>query len=148
MYRVTFVSALFSSRRMAEQSGAVLSVMLEALTQIDELWLRAHPETPALYSSGVRYQPEPLGQENWQDVATTLGRRVGDCEDLATWRAAELRVREGIPARAVFRSRFLPVPKLTLYHILVQYPDGTIEDPSKRLGMGQTTENQAWTSAP
>lgn len=34
---------------------------------------------PPLYSSGVRYQREPKGVENWQLPAETYQRRFGDC---------------------------------------------------------------------
>lgn len=149
MYRVTFVSSLFTARTR-EESGEVLQVMLDALARIDELYLRRHPETPALYNAGVKYMPERLGEEHWQDVPTTLARKIGDCEDLACWRAAELRVRSNINARPCYRYKVVDGPNggpITLYHILVLRPDGSIEDPSKRLGMG-STEEQSWTSAP
>lgn len=109
--------------------------MLGALFEIDRLWLRAHPDTPLLYRSGVRYRAEPLGSERWRDVSAVLREGHGDCEDLACWRAAELGEREGIEARPVFRSRRRG--GLTVYHVVVVLPDGTIEDPSRRLGMGR-----------
>lgn len=75
-----------------------------------------------------------MGEENWQDIPTILKAGSGDCEDLACWRAAELTERDGIPARPVYRWRHRP--GLTIYHIVVRLPDGSIEDPSRRLGMG------------
>jgi hypothetical protein len=136
MYKVTFVSGLFKGKRNRELSNLNLGILLSALAEIDVLELTRLPELPDLYSSGVRYANEPIGQEDWQDVLTTISRGTGDCEDLACWRVAELRVRHGIDAKPYFSFR--PVgPGKTLYHIQVLHPDGRIEDPSKALGMGQ-----------
>lgn len=58
---------------------------------------------------------------------------VSNCEDLCCWRAAELQA-EGIAAHPVFVWRKIEDGS-HLYHIVVRYPDGRIEDPSRRLGM-------------
>lgn len=141
--KITFVTDLFrSDTRFGEGLPAFpqnlahksLSLMLHALYLIDVLWLRLHPETPLLYTTNVRYELEPPGREDWQDWPTTLRRGVGDCEDLANMRSAELFVKAGIKARPTFIWK----PKQdgsNLYHIIVAKPDGTEEDPSRRLGM-------------
>src|SRR5215471_21158222 len=98
-FRITFALDLFNGPRNRALSRRTLDVMLDCLFQIDVLYLRAHPETPLLYKSGVRYAEEPRGQEDWQDVPTTLRMGQGDCEDVACWRAAEIVVRQGIQAR-------------------------------------------------
>jgi hypothetical protein len=134
MYRITFVLNLFKGEEDRELSHATLRAMLLALMHIDMLYLRAHPEVPLLFKSGVRYAEEPPGQEDWQDIPTTLKLGWGDCEDLACWRAAELRVRHGIQAEPTFIWKLRPNGGY-LYHILVKYPDGRIEDPSRTLGM-------------
>ena len=110
-----------------------LSVLLGALTRINVAYLTRHPATPALYRAGVRYRAERWRQEDWQDIPTTLKRRQGDCEDLACWRAAELRVAGDPGAQAVFRVRATNAGPL--FHILVRHGSGRIEDPSKLLGM-------------
>jgi hypothetical protein len=132
-----------------QRAGRRMQILLDALTKIHVDHLRHHPKTPALYDSGVVYEREPPGREDWQDIFTTLRRRGGDCEDLATWRAAELLVR-GIPVRAFGRPRPMVIPSAcpvgaiacedgpqmgTLWHILVRLPNGRTEDPSKILGM-------------
>lgn len=134
MYRITFVIDLFKGPEEQELSHKVLTVMLAALCKVDCEYLRAHPEVPLLYKSGVRYEEEPPGQEDWQDVPTTLKLKVGDCEDLACWRAAELQVRFGIKAMPVFIWKVRPSGGY-LYHIQVKLPDGRVEDPSRALGM-------------
>jgi len=134
LYRITFVLDLFKGAHEQELSHKVLTVMLAALTKVDMEYLRAHPEVPPLYKSGVRYEEEPPGQEDWQDIPTTLKLKVGDCEDLACWRAAELQVRHGIKAMPIFIWKVRPSGGY-LYHIQVKLPDGRVEDPSRALGM-------------
>lgn len=142
-----------AGKRMHEMD---LVDQLRALTSHNLRYLALHPDTPCLYHAGVRYEEEPLGQENWDDIHTVRAQKWGDCEDLACWRAAEL-IRSGVAARPVFMSRRLN-EKTTLFHILVRLPDVApfqgpprklpgqitiypsgirIEDPSKMLGMGQ-----------
>jgi hypothetical protein len=107
---------------------------LAALTALNEQYLREHPNTPKLYESGVRYSREGkyrLGRqkEKWLTVPLVLILKRADCEDLACFRASEHRV-AGVAAVAV------PVESSIGYHIVVRMPNGTIEDPSRVLGMG------------
>jgi hypothetical protein len=113
-----------------------LTLLLHALYLIQRLYLRLHPEAPGIYQAGVHYEEEPAGREDWQDVPTSIRRKNADCEDLATWRAAELSERHGIDARPTFIWRIRPSGAY-LYHIQTTYPDGRVEDPSRTLGMGQ-----------
>lgn len=94
---------------------------------------RADGRIPPLYKAGVRYQREGRTiagrpKEVWRLIPQVLRHGAGDCEDLASWRVAELR-EAGVNAR----------PYLTrhgnMFHVRVKHPDGRIEDPSKRLGM-------------
>lgn len=157
MYRITFVSSLFSpdgADRMV--SHATLQLALDFLMQANVLIMqsrlkKARP-VPFLYSSGVRYQAEPRGVEDWRDCLEVLNRMHADCEDLAAYRAAELRVRNGVFARARFKFWQDPQNLEQRYHCVVQYglPMGGFstpphakevalgvweEDPSKVLGM-------------
>ena len=117
-----------------------LVAALALLTVINVLQLRWY-KLPPLYESGVRYRQEqekqcwhpiPGGCEDWLSVAELYRQRVGDCEDLAAARAAEL-ILLGERARAI--------PKRTRagWHIVVRRGDGSIEDPSARLGMKTRT---------
>lgn len=108
--------------------------MLRALVAIDVLYLREHPGTPLLYHSGVVYQREPPGQDDWDPVPIVLERGNGDCEDLAAWRCAEL-IRLGESASAIPKLVQSNPDGTKLYHILVRRGNGTIEDPSRKLGM-------------
>ena len=111
-----------------------LEQLLEALTAVNVAWLREHPEAPWLYESGVRYEEEPAGRDDWQDIPETIALRVGDCEDLGCWRLAELRTRVREYARP-YVKRSVVAPARTVYHVAVRRADGRVEDPSALLGM-------------
>jgi hypothetical protein len=143
--RITFALSCFAraDRFGAKDAAhAAVGACLSALAAIDRDWLRAHPGAPLLYQSGVTYEEEPPGQDDWLDVATALAEGVADCEDLACWRAAELAVRSGVAAAPTYLWRRRPRGGL-LYHIQVAWPDTSgkisraspVEDPSRRLGM-------------
>jgi hypothetical protein len=118
---------------------AVLQNLLEGLTIANIAYLLSQPHTPDLYAAGIRYLEEESGVDEWQDIPDTLARRTGDCEDLACWRVAELRVRYGQP-KATRGISVDTIPDksgqlVTTYHITVIHQDGRTEDPSRRLGM-------------
>jgi hypothetical protein len=107
-----------------------LNVLVRSLCALDVLYLRAHPQTPLLKQSGVVYKTQPHGCERFKTVPDVIAAGSGDCDQLAPWRAAELRVRQGI--------RALPEVKRMsdkLWHVYVRLPDGTVEDISAHLGM-------------
>ena len=104
-----------------------LRAALRGLTAVNREVLR-EGQLPSIYASGVRYQPEALGQENWQRADETFARGFGDCEDLATWRAAELQLDGEVGAYAdVVQTG------ARKYHAVVRRADGSIEDPSRAL---------------
>lgn len=111
-----------------------IDVLLEALVRLNVLYLNDHPDTPELYSSGVRYKREPPGKEDWLSIPEAIKRGVADCEDLCCWRAAELRF-DGFQAMA-FSSREPSKGPRPLFHVRVRLGGGRIvEDPSAVLGM-------------
>jgi hypothetical protein len=138
VYAPSFRLKSFETITDAKKFG-VLQFLLEALTMADVAYLLDNPRTPDLYESGVRYLQEPDGRDEWQDIPDTLARRNGDCEDLACWRVAELRVRYGEPnaTRAISVSTLLDSKgqPVTMYHITVVRQNGAHEDPSRKLGM-------------
>lgn len=140
MFRVQFQLNVRREAHFRRIDEGNLAILLNALFNINRLWLRTHPEAPRLYQAGVRYRAEPLGRENWRDVSAVLEAGIGDCEDLASWRAAELRERDGVRARPAFRWR--QVGDTRIYHIVVKLPDGRIEDPSRKLGMGRADDGR------
>jgi hypothetical protein len=90
---------------------------------------------PHLYESGVRYRREEHatlpGVERVQTPEETYAMGYGDCDDLAPWLAASRVVFDG---RDDARPRAIESPGVG-YHVVVRYGDGSIEDPSARLGM-------------
>lgn len=108
--------------------SAAFDAALEGLTRLDETLL-GEADYPPLYESGVRYRAEP--REVWRHVGHVLAEGWGDCEDLAAWRAAELRVSGEDPDAAVGTYR----SGARRYHAIVVRGDGSIEDPSRKLGM-------------
>ena len=86
-------------------SVGAATAAIEGLIRADLVQLReaeaAGDPFPPIYLSGVRYQrTDP--REEWRTVPVVLEKSGGDCEDLAAWRAAELRA-QGV--RAVVRLR-------------------------------------------
>lgn len=114
------------------QGMSDLAPALAALTALNMEILRRNP-LPHIYESGVVYErearlPDGTSREQWLTAPVIYQRKRGDCEDLSCWLAASLRLK-GIDAHA--RAKRSAVG----YHIIVEYPDGTIEDPSRKLGM-------------
>lgn len=120
-----------------------LVAALEGLTRLNQRILRAHPEIPDVYAAGIRWTPERR-TEQWRSIADVLGFDPGiagtvpvvpsgitDCEDIASWRTAYLREREGERGA---RTDVVP-GGAGMWHAVVRRADGTIEDPSARLGM-------------
>lgn len=103
----------------------------EGLIIFNRRYIQRH-RPPPLYSSGVVYRREPKRSERFRTMRLVYGAGHGDCEDLASIRCAEYRER-GINAR--IRITWQRQPNGRLWHVTCRLPDGTNEDPSKRLGM-------------
>jgi len=132
MRAIVFKADLFSTEADRKRSECVLRLLLAALVETNIDYLRRHPGTPSIYTAGVRYRREE-GTEEWKAIPDVIRDRSGDCEDLASWRVAELRIK-GIDARPFLRYR--TAGGFSLYHVLLQLPGGKFEDPSRKLGMG------------
>ncbi len=114
-----------------EDNAYALRALLDCLIRLNLVYLRSH--SPAsLYRSGVRYGRTQV----WDTIPALYERGYGDCKSLTAALIAEYRVK-GIQAMPSFR--FNPRNDgsgMSDYHINVQMPDGTFEDPSRVLGMG------------
>ncbi len=123
---------------MPFRGAADIQHALDALTDWNTAWLQRNPRAPLIYDSGVVWKrdvclaPNVAGAcERFVAIPLVIAEGFGDCDDLAPWRAAELRVRFGQP-----RARAYPIRSPGIgWHILVRRNDGTKEDPSKLLGM-------------
>lgn len=95
-------------------------------------------EVPALYQAGVEYRAEPPGREDWLTAHEVHDLGHGDCEDLACYRAAELRTL-GLPAWVdIVASRRFP----GAMHAVVRRPGGVTEDPSLALAKGRRADRR------
>lgn len=123
----------------AQVQKPVLDAALESVTRLNES-LISNGKIPTFEEArekyGIRWKPEPPGDEHFDHGQTVIKRRWGDCDDLAPFHAASLRVTGEDPeARAiVYKSG----PKR--WHAVVERGDGSIDDPSKRAGMGQPAQ--------
>ena len=117
-----------------------LDAALEGLTRLNVQILKtakaAGRPVPAMYAAGVRWQPDSekgRPSETWDTIDVVRRRGFGDCEDLAAWRAAELRFSgRDSGARAVVRRSNSPG---VAWHCIVQLSNGKTLDPSIKLGM-------------
>lgn len=115
----------------------VLDSALESVTRLNEQMIR-NGQLPllsdALRQNLFRWKPEPKGSgEHFDHGQKVLARGWGDCDDLAPWHAASLRVTQGDRgAKAVVRRSG---PKM--WHAIVNRSNGEVDDPSRWAGMGQ-----------
>ncbi len=103
---------------------------LEGLTRVNQ-GLMERGNIPTLYEAGVRYRNEP--KDVWKHAVDVGSDGYGDCEDLAAYRAAELRHTGEDPGAYVTTYQSAP----NRYHAVVARTGGALEDPSRVLGMGQ-----------
>lgn len=108
-----------------------------ALQATNLAYLQAYPDTVPLYQSGIYYQAEEIGKEDFFDIPTLLIQGYGDCEDLSAWRAAEYQSvgywAQPLVTWEAYENRRSGIIDIT-FHVRVQTQLG-IEDPSALLGM-------------
>lgn len=140
---------------------AVLETLFEAWTRINAIYLKIHPEAPNLYQSGVKYRRDPerrrivdslIGAseneaELWLDIPSILDRGYDDCEGLACYLAAELRVRSknslGVGRRAIASCVLKPVGVGKWHAVTCDPATGQCWDPSAKLGMYDRRRDRA-----
>jgi hypothetical protein len=117
----------------AHVSKPVLDAGLEAVTRLNEQMLAAGeiPLFDDAVKDGLRWAPEPPGDEHFDHGQKLVQRNKGDCDDIAPYKAATLRhTGEDPDARAeVYRSG------PTRWHAIVRRGDGSMDDPSRQAGM-------------
>lgn len=122
---------------------ALVIALTEALASCNLMYLRHVGAAksngfPSLYTSGVRYGAQRMGKDKWRDIPRLLETKAGACEDLAAWRAAELRL-IGEPA-LIDVDTFEMADGSIIYHVVVLRAGGVREDPSAVLGMTHATQ--------
>lgn len=108
---------------------------LDLLVGLDTIFLRGNP-MPPLYEAGIVYGKP--GKLAWYTAPILYRKKIGDCKDLACLRVAELHLL-GEKGAKVDLLQVNP----RLWHVRVRRANGTIEDPSKRLGMGKHKRERA-----
>lgn len=155
-YRPTF--ALYAVGRNDAPSLDIARTQMQALadclTICDRAYLK-YERIPDVLNGRIRYDKDrpprgsACGDDDWTDIKLLNQRGIGDCDDLACARAAQLQ-QAGIAARAI------PLLRRSNgshdYHIVVMWPQGLssypptvykdpsgsgllLEDPSRLLGM-------------
>jgi hypothetical protein len=116
-----------------DEKEAILNAALESVTQADMSQLaRGLPTAEEAIRAGVRWRPEPPGDEHFDLAGTVLKRGWGDCDDLAPYHAASLRLTGEDPEALAIVRRSGP----NRWHAIVRRSDGSIDDPSRAAGMG------------
>lgn len=143
-YAVWNLPHVFKSNANPVDNAKVLRFLLDALTDINVIYLRVRPNTKPLYNAGVRYGRTQL----WEPISALYSRGYGDCKSLTAALVAQQRL-QGFTSNPVFRFRTRRDNSGNDYHILVHtnssdwtVNDDGFEDPSKVLGMGQ--DENAW----
>lgn len=112
------------------RSRELYEAALEGLSRLNEAIYRASPSMPDIHNADVRYRRE--AGEAWRHVKDVIADGWGDCEDLAGARVGWLRARGKDKRARIIVKRTGP----NMSHALVARGDGSIEDPSRELGMG------------
>jgi len=127
---------------------APIIMALQTLVSIN-LWQLRQKNYPLLYDSGIFYRTIPPARQ-WYDIPTLLKVGYGDCKNLVAYRVAELKHYYNIDTKPCIKWKFIKEDRdghplidadgdpltILLIHVMVLWPNGTIEDPSKILGMG------------
>ena len=116
-------------------SAPVLNAALEATTRLNESLLKSG-EVPLFdeVRNAIRWKPEPPGDEHFDHAGVVVGRKWGDCDDMAPFAAATMRHTGEDPGARAVVVRSGP----ERWHAIVKRSDGTYRDPSRETGMGQT----------
>jgi hypothetical protein len=114
-------------------SEAPLNGALEAVTRLNESLIRSGqvPTFEQALANGIKWRPEPPGDERFDHAGIVMSRGWGDCDDLAPYKAASDRVTGKDRNAQAIVQRSGPA----LWHAVEQRGDGSIDDPSAMAGM-------------
>lgn len=96
---------------------------------------------PSIYDAGIFFCREPWAGkfEEFANISDIEARGWADCDDACGWVCGQYWARGGKWLRTGIKI-YWRLPKdeqpMTIYHAQVRLPDGTIEDPSRRLPGG------------
>lgn len=108
----------------------LIEAQTEGLAGIDLVLLQFFPRIPGIYAFRPKYKVPT--KETWKDLGAVIHDKHGDCKDLVAWRLAEL-WKQGVMAKA---EAILERQSNRLqFHVFIRFPNGTVEDPARELGM-------------
>lgn len=110
-------------------TSAAYSAALEGLTSLCQEEL-ARTGLPGLYETGVKYKLTPY--RVWRTPGEIVASGWGDCENLSSYRSAELRNSGEDPSAHV---QVYPTGPGRFHAVVIRDGGSAIEDPSKELGM-------------
>jgi hypothetical protein len=130
----------------AEVTKPVLDAALESVTRLNEQLLKegSVPTFDRALAKGLRWKPEPPGDEHFDHAGIIVKRKWGDCDDIAPYYAATLRHTGKDPDAQAVARRSGP----HRWHAEVMRGDGSIEDPSRMAGMGQKEQQLVGAALP
>ncbi len=115
----------------------VVKALVEAASEQNRIIMQGK-RMPELYRSGIRFRNEPWAGrfETIASAPVVLKRGWGDCAHLSAYRIGELQA-QGVDAtcKVYWRPHQREGRVLNLFHVEVRMPDGSVEDPSRLLGM-------------
>jgi hypothetical protein len=122
-------------------TAPILNAGLEMNTRVNEKLIRAGaaPTFEQAIAAGVKWKPEPPGEESFDHGRKVIARKWGDCDDLAPMRAASLRVSGQDPGAQAVVYQSGP----HRWHAVVKRSSGQYEDPSQTAGMRVTPGSEA-----
>lgn len=104
---------------------------IEGLARQGLRQIRSGKAPASLYGSGAVYRRER--RDTFRTAREVAGSGWGDCEDLSAYRIADLRFSGEDPAAQPYVYK----TGKNRYHAVVRRGDGSIEDPSRKLGMSR-----------
>lgn len=131
----------------AQVTKPVLDAALESVTRLNEQLIKSGTAPTfrrALAKNGIRWKPEPPGDEHFDHAGVVQRRNWGDCDDLAPWHAASLRATGEDPDAVAVVRRSGP----TRWHAYVERGDGSSDDPSREAGMGKKADGVVGAALP
>lgn len=132
-YEPSFVLSVFQGRQDKDISYEVMEAAVEFLVRVDQAEIKRY-NLPSLYKTGIVYEhSEPRHDTAWKDAISAYDTGLGNCKVLAAYLIAWNRNR-GIRCKP-FLVQTINDDDTQDWHVAVEYADGRVEDPSKRLGM-------------
>ena len=113
-------------------SVAVIEAALEGLVGANMVLIAEGLVPLSPVDAGVRYKKEPSGFEEWNIATKVVKLGHGDCEDLAAWECAGIRMTQDPGAMVIIE----PVGTSSNYHATVLLSSGQRIDVCRELGMG------------